>query len=56
MTIEVKQMIIKSTVTNERSSEKRSERETIDIEQLRKQLLAECREMIAENIQEQRDR
>ncbi|MFC1748526.1 DUF5908 family protein [Pseudomonadota bacterium] len=56
MTIEVKQMIIKSTVTHDRAKDDHAEKASIDIELLREQLLAECRELIVENMESLRGR
>jgi hypothetical protein len=56
MTIEVKQLIIKSTVLNERQSQQSHERIAVDLEQIRATLLQECRELIAEQLGERRER
>jgi len=56
MTIEVKQMIIKATVEKGQNSRDRSELNAVDIEELRKKLLAECSELIADNMNELRER
>jgi len=55
MTIEVKHLIIKSTVIQDNINDS-NELENIDIELLKQQLLTECRELIAESLDEQRDR
>lgn len=56
MTIEVKQLIIKSTVTNEPRQAQAGEPTAMDVEQLRERLMEECREMIAASLNEQRER
>ncbi len=56
MTIEVKQLIIKSTVTNDRSESQRQEYAAIDIEQIKEMLMEECRELISETLSDIRER
>lgn len=56
MTIEVKQLIIKSTVLNERRTEEPHELSSADLEKIRAEILAECRELIAEQTYERRER
>ena len=56
MTIEVKQLIIKSTVTNGRPVEQRRQSADIDLEQFREMLLEECRELIATTLNNIRER
>lgn len=56
MTIEVKQIIIKSTVTNSLPIEQKPELSTVDLEHFRELLLAECREMISETLNGIRER
>lgn len=56
MTIEVKQLIIKSTVSDERPVQQDSEQLAVDMEQLKEMLMEECREMIAESLNEVRER
>ena len=56
MTIEVKQIIIKSTVTNERPAEPRAEVSAVDLERLKEMLLAECRELISDTLNSMRER
>ena len=56
MTIEVKQLIIKSTVTNGRPMEERRESPDIDLERLREMLLEECRELIYSTLNNMRER
>lgn len=56
MTIEVKQLIIKSTVLNDRSLDERREHNSVDVEKIRAAILEECRELIAEQLGEMRER
>lgn len=56
MSIEVKQMIIKSTVVNESFGQQRSEYTTVDIEQLKAQVMQECKVLIAESLNELQER
>ena len=56
MAIEGKQMIIKSTVINQRTDEGVQEVAAIDVEQLKEQLMEECRELIAERLNDSRER
>ena len=52
MTIEVKQMIIKSTVVNDGPVPDNGPLPAFDLDELKEQLLDECREMIAEKMSE----
>ena len=56
MTIEVKQLIIKSTVTNGGPAEERRETLEVDLEQWRETLLEECRELISDTLNNMRER
>ena len=56
MTIEVKQLIIKSTVLNERQSQQSHERVAVNLDQIKESLLQECRELIAQQLGEMRER
>lgn len=56
MTIEVKQMIIKSTVVNGRPEQERPEQSAVDIEQLKEMVMEECKELIAESLSELQER
>ena len=56
MTIEVKQLIIKSTLNNGRTEQKISEHATVDIEQLKDWVMEECKEFIAEKISDLQER
>ncbi len=58
MSIEIKEMVVKSTIT---SDEKRYKAKTPslmpdDIERIKRQIMAECRDMIRELINERRER
>lgn len=56
MTIEVKQMIIKSTVTNDRPESHRHEHVSVDIDKIKEMVMEECRELIAERLTDSRER
>jgi len=56
MTIEVKQLIIKSTLTSSSNPPQRHEASSLDLEQLREQLLEECRELIRDSLDRARER
>jgi hypothetical protein len=56
MTIEVKQLVIKSTVLNDRNVNESRETSSVDLEKIRASILEECRELIAEQIGEMRER
>jgi len=56
MTIEVKQLIIKSTVSNDRPELRVPEYAAVDIEKVKEMLMAECRELIAESLTDIRER
>ena len=56
MAIEVKQMIIKSTLVNGSSKSRSAESPVVDIEQLKEMLMEECRELITESLNELRER
>jgi hypothetical protein len=56
MSIEIKQMIIKSTLVDERRNKLHSEYENFDIEEIKQQLMEACREMIEQNLIESQER
>ena len=56
MSIEIKQMTIKSTLVSDRGLQEPSEISTVDIESLKEMLIEECREMIEQNLSELRER
>lgn len=56
MTIEVKQLVIKSSV-NDNDGEARKEVESsIDLEELKKELLAECKQIVSDSMSNIRER
>lgn len=57
MTIEVKQLVIKSSVSDADEGSSRAGSETsIDLEALKKELLAECKQIVAETLNNARER
>jgi hypothetical protein len=58
MTIEVKELVIRSMVTDESGSFNRQDREamTLMLEQMKSQVLSECRELLLDMINEQERR
>lgn len=56
MTVEVKQMIIKSTVVNKFTEHEQSDGATVDIEQLKEMVMEECKELITESLHELQER
>ncbi len=57
MTIEVKQLVIKSSVSDAEEGSSQSGSETsIDLEALKKELLAECKQIVAETLSNARER
>ena len=56
MTIEVKQIIIKSTVTNTHPNLEDSQVPVIEIENLKEMLLEQCREIITDKLDRMRER
>lgn len=56
MTIEIKQLIIKTTVMNERQSQNNNEHIAIDIQKIKELVQQECRELIAAQLDEMRER
>ncbi len=52
MTIEVKQLVIKSTVQSEHASFVNEQQSLADISALREELMAECRELVVECLRE----
>jgi len=56
MTIEVKQLIIKSTVTNDRPEPQAHELAAVDIDKIKELLMEECRELISETLSEIKER
>lgn len=56
MAIEVKQMIIKSTLIHGRKEELRPDISDMDIELLKEEVLEECRELIEQSLSELQER
>ena len=56
MSIEVKQLIIKSTVVNGRSEPTQQQRPPIDVEQLKRVMMEECKNLIAASLSDQQER
>ncbi len=56
MTIEVKQLLVKSTVTQRIGKEEQRPAGECDTAQLKAEILAECREMLAELLKRQKER
>lgn len=56
MTIEIRQLVIKSTLLTERRQDEGSLAAPADLERLKESLLVECRELIAERFSELRER
>ena len=55
MSIEVKQLIVKSTLVDDRPDAEQTE-PPVDVEALRQQLLDECRELIEKSIEFRQER
>jgi hypothetical protein len=56
MAIEVKQMIIKSTLVHGRKEEERSVLADVDLELLKQEVIEECRELIEQSLNELQER
>jgi len=56
MTIEVKQLIIKSTVNKDHSGSQAQGLRAVDIEKMKEMLMEECRELINETLSEMKER
>ena len=56
MTIEVKQLVIKSSVTDNGGESQTTNESSIDLEAFKKELLAECKQIIAESLNKTRER
>ena len=56
MTIEVKQLVIKSTVTDDSNNFEREPARNSDLKSFKKELLAECKEIINESLRSGRER
>ena len=56
MAIEVKQMIIKSTIVKDRGEGESPVPASVDFESLKQELMEECRELIEQSLNEQQER
>ncbi|MFN3239062.1 MAG: DUF5908 family protein [Pseudomonadales bacterium] len=56
MTIEVKQLVIKSSVNGDEDTPRQSVESSVDLASFKKELLAECREIVSESLSSLRDR
>jgi hypothetical protein len=56
MPVEVRQMLVKSTVQREPDDREERSAEAPDFEELKADLLAECRQLILDTLREQRER
>jgi hypothetical protein len=55
MSIEVKQLIVKSTLVDDSRDDERSE-PTVDIERLKRQVIDECRRLIEQSLESRQER
>ena len=55
MSIEVKQLVVKSTLVSDTRENNRRE-PAIDVERLRRQLIAECRKLIEQSFESRQER
>ena len=56
MTIEVKQLVIKSTVADDSNNSEREPARNSDLKSFKKELLAECKQIINESLKSGRER
>jgi hypothetical protein len=56
MAIEIRHLTIKSTIVDDRRHSQVNEQSELDIEDIKEQLLAECKQLIAENMRSGRER
>lgn len=56
MTIEIKQLIIKSSVSESGSSAERDQTPSKDLEAFKRELLAECKQIVSESLANARER
>ncbi len=56
MTIEVRQLLVKSTVTQRIEADGERSVESCDTEELKAEILAECREMVLELLRTRKER
>lgn len=56
MTIEVKQLVIKSSVNDSSGGVHKEVESNIDLEEFKKELLAECRQIVSDSMRNVRER
>lgn len=56
MTIEVKQLVIKSSVNDSDNGSSESAESHFDLEAFKKELLSECKQIVVESLSNQRER
>jgi len=56
MSIEIKQMIIKSTIVSDKHDAPQKALAEVDLEALKKRVLKECRDLIEQSLNEQQER
>lgn len=56
MTIEVKQLVIKSSVNDTEAREKPNAQGHVDLDAFKKELLAECKQVVIESLNNARER
>ena len=56
MAIEIRHLTIKSTIVDDRRSSLLDESPQVDVDEIKEQLLAECKRLIAENVRGSRER
>jgi hypothetical protein len=56
MTIEVKQLVIKSSVNGGERETRQSAEAQIDLDMFKKELLAECKQIVSESLSHARER
>jgi hypothetical protein len=54
--IEVKQMVVKSTVLQERGTKENGDGPNLDLEEIKEYILAECRQLLIELLRKNRER
>ncbi len=56
MSIEIRQLIIKSTLVSERRECSRTELDDLDLESLKQKVIEECRELLEQSLEELQER
>ena len=56
MSIEVKQLIVKSTIVSERRPQQQAEIAQRDLESLKQEVIEQCRELVEQSLDEMRER